>query len=86
VSAVRGSSPRRRTTARGRAAPGLLPLGDAVSASSAAGAALGASARFQVPDDHGVLHSSTTAHAVFTLPPTFGLAHSVLANTPEIGT
>jgi hypothetical protein len=33
-----------------------------------------------------VLHSGTTAHTVFTLPPTFALAHSVLANTPEIGT
>jgi hypothetical protein len=49
-------------------------------------AALGATAGFQVPDDHGVLHSSTIAHTVFTLPPTFALAHGELESTPAIGT
>jgi hypothetical protein len=47
---------------------------------------MGATARFHVPDANGVLHSSTMAHTVFTLPPTFALAHGELANTPVIGT
>jgi hypothetical protein len=65
-----------------RAWPALL----AAAVLAPAPAALGATARFDVPDDHGVLHSSTIAHTVFTLPPTFALAHGELENTPAIGT
>ena len=65
-----------------RAWPALL----AAAVLAPAPAALGATAGFQVPDDHGVLHSSPNAHTVFTLPATFALAHGQLANTPAIGT
>jgi len=49
-------------------------------------AALGATGGFQVPDERGVLHSSTIAHTAFALPPAFALAHGALENTPAIGT
>jgi hypothetical protein len=65
-----------------RAWPALLTVAALVPAP----AALGATARFEVPDDHGVLHSSPTAHTVFILPPTFALAHGQLENTPAVGT
>ena len=65
-----------------RAWPALL----AAAVLAPAPAALGATAGFQVPDDHGVLHSSTIAHTAFVLPPTFALAHGALENTPAIGT
>jgi hypothetical protein len=65
-----------------RAWPALLTVAALVPAP----AALGATARFEVPDDRGVLHSSPTAHTVFTLPSTFALAHGQLENTPAVGT